>query len=139
MNIAIVDGTISSTVMQAEDSRRTRIRFLVKTNASEEIAIEVRGDSASMILKTWGVGDIIHIRGRLSASGYIAADTIRRLQKATSVSKKISKRGPSPHRVKNNRISSRDNLQMSWAFFPTGPVHSNTAMLAPIPAVSAVS
>lgn len=78
MNIVIVDGIINSLIGKVADTRRTRARFTVATRTGEEVGVEVRGPGAEKLWSEWEPGDGVHVRGRLTAGGFIAADYIRR-------------------------------------------------------------
>ncbi len=80
MNIVIIDGIINSLIGKVADARRSRARFTVATHAGDEVGVEVRGPGAEKLWAEWEPGDGVHVRGRLTASGFVAADFIRRRQ-----------------------------------------------------------
>lgn len=77
MNLVILDGTINSLIERMVDPRRLRARFTVATGG-EEVGVEVRGQGAKRLWTEWEPGDGVHVRGRLTAGGYVAADFIKR-------------------------------------------------------------
>lgn len=80
MNIVIIDGVINSLIGRVTDARRSRARFTVATKSGDEVGVEVRGPGAEKLWAEWEPGDGVHVRGRLTAGGFVAADFIRRRQ-----------------------------------------------------------
>ena len=95
MNLVIVDGRICTAIAKQSDSRRLRARFLVSTKRGEEIPVEVRGEAVERMISSWQIGDSVHLQGRITSAGYVAADSIRRLA------------GPPAH----------ETVQLSWHSF----------------------
>jgi hypothetical protein len=82
MNLVILDGQISSMIERVSDPRRARARFTVTTPGGEVVGVEVRGTGADRLTVEWEPGDGVHVRGRVTATGYVAADLIRRVRPA---------------------------------------------------------
>lgn len=78
MNLVIIDGRISSNIDRVADTRRQRARFLVTTVHGDDIAVEARGSGVDRIVSDWRVGDAVHLKGRITSAGYVAADLLRR-------------------------------------------------------------
>lgn len=78
MNLVIIDGRISSNIDRVADNRRQRARFLVTTIHGDDIAVEARGSGVERIVSDWRVGDAVHLKGRITSAGYVAADLLRR-------------------------------------------------------------
>jgi hypothetical protein len=78
MNLVILDGRISSMIERVSDPRRLRARFTVTTPGGEVVGVEVRGTGADRLSSEWETGDGVHVRGRVTAAGFVAADFIRR-------------------------------------------------------------
>lgn len=126
MNIVIVDGIINSLIGKVADPRRARARFTVATGSGDEVGVEVRGPGAEKLWAEWEPGDGVHVRGRITAAGFISADYIRR--------KPAGLDGP-PHAAVNDRRAplqerSRSDraaraIQVSLGLFP--PVEMGTA------------
>lgn len=83
MNLAILDGTINSMIERVRDPRRMRARFTIATGGGD-VGVEVRGVGADRLCKEWEPGDGVHVRGRVTAAGYVAADSIKRIRAAAA-------------------------------------------------------
>jgi len=95
MNLVILDGRINSMIEKVWDPRRARARFTISTGTGDEVGVEVRGTGAHRLCKEWEPGDSVHVRGRITAAGYVAADSIKRIQ------------------MRNDSVD-----QISWGFAP---------------------
>lgn len=80
MNMVMLDGVISSTIEAVPDARRSLARFMIATREGARVGVEVRGESAGRLARDWRAGDAIHVRGRLTTAGYVAADLVRRMK-----------------------------------------------------------
>ncbi len=78
MNLVILDGRINSSIERVADARRDRARFVVATTGGARVGVEVRGSGASRLRREWSCGDSVHVRGHITAGGFVSADIIRR-------------------------------------------------------------
>lgn len=90
MNLVIVDGKINSGIEKVTDPRRTLARFVLKTSGGDEVGVEVRGTGVEKVCDDWTPGDEVHVRGRVTGSGFVAADIIRRLKPKAKQAEQLS-------------------------------------------------
>lgn len=78
MNAVYLNGRIHSDIERVTDQRRQRARFLLRTDGGDSIAVEVRGTGVERMVRHWHVGDAVHVHGRITSTGLVAADTLQR-------------------------------------------------------------
>ena len=80
MNMVMLDGIISSSIEAIPDARRALARFVIATREGARVGVEIRGEAAGRLTREWGAGDKVHVRGRITTAGYVAADLVRRMK-----------------------------------------------------------
>lgn len=118
MNIVIIDGIINSLIGKVADPRRARARFTVATGTGDEVGVEVRGPGAEKLWAEWEPGDGVHVRGRITAAGFISADYIRRKPANASVPPMTEGHDRMRSHAKLRSARSPSGVQISLGLFP---------------------